>query len=176
MQNTKPRSPLRCKIGTVVGIAGKVRTVVNRDGRCKLLIKPDDVPGFTVFAEFFEKLEILKRLKIRRGSAVVVRGRYVSYGAKTICLFDCCLVLEPRLKKSPEELEAESLRLHNSRQERSKVLIQAVEEMMKHPLSLEEKRAQIKRHHADAKRFGKRDARKQHRQDTRKRRSDKTRS
>ena len=64
-----------------------------------------------------------------------------------------------KLKMSPEELEAESLRLHNLRQERSNILIQAVEEMSKHPLSTEQMREQIRRHHEEADRMEKRNPR-----------------
>jgi hypothetical protein len=69
-----------------------------------------------------------------------------------------------RLKMSPEEWEAESLKLHDLRQERSKVALLAVEEMLKHPLSAEQMRAQIRQHHAEADRlekaFAKREQRK----------------
>lgn len=61
-----------------------------------------------------------------------------------------------QLKKSPEELEAESLELHALIQERSKAEIQAVEEMSKHPLSAEQMREQIKRIHAAADKHEKR--------------------
>ena len=61
-----------------------------------------------------------------------------------------------KLKMSPEELEAESLRLPDSNQKRKKAELWAVEEMSKHPLSLEQKREQIKQHHKDADRLEKR--------------------
>ena len=60
-----------------------------------------------------------------------------------------------KLKKSPEELEAESLRFHVLRQERSKVAMQAVKEMSKHPLSSEQFREQIRQHQAEANKYGK---------------------
>jgi hypothetical protein len=50
-----------------------------------------------------------------------------------------------KLKKSPEELEAASFKLHALIQERSRAEIQAVKEMLKHPLSLKQMQAQIKR-------------------------------
>ena len=53
-------------------------------------------------------------------------------------------------KQSPEEIEAESLRLHVLRQQRNKEAIAAVKEMSKHPLSLEQMREQIREHHAEA--------------------------
>ncbi len=64
-------------------------------------------------------------------------------------------------KMSPEEWEAESLKLHDLRQERSKVALLAVEEMMKHPLSAEQKIAQIKRNHRIADRLEKAFARRE---------------
>jgi hypothetical protein len=64
-----------------------------------------------------------------------------------------------KLKMSPEELEAESLRLHDLRQERSKVEIKAVEEMSKHPLSSEQFREQIRQHHEEADRLEMRESR-----------------
>jgi hypothetical protein len=63
-------------------------------------------------------------------------------------------------KRSPEEWEAESLRLHDLRQERSKVELRAVEEMLKRPLSAEQMREQIERNHAEADRIEKREQRK----------------
>ncbi len=66
-----------------------------------------------------------------------------------------------RSKRSPEELEADSLRLHDLRQERSKVALRAVEEMSKHPLSAEQKREQIERHHAEVDRLEKAFARRE---------------
>ncbi len=66
-----------------------------------------------------------------------------------------------RSKRSPEELEADSLKLHDLRQERSKVALLAVKEMLKHPLSAEQKIAQIERNHADADRLEKAFARRE---------------
>jgi hypothetical protein len=60
-----------------------------------------------------------------------------------------------KLKRSPEELEADSLKLHASRQERSRVALRAVEEMLKHPLSSEQMREQIERNHRIADRHEK---------------------
>jgi hypothetical protein len=71
-----------------------------------------------------------------------------------------------RSKRSPEELEADSLKLHDSRQERSKVALQAVAEMMKHPLSAEQKIAQIKRNHRIADRYEKELAKREEKEDS----------
>lgn len=55
-----------------------------------------------------------------------------------------------KLKMSPEELEAESLRFHVLREKRREEGEKAVAEMSKHPLSLEQMRAQIREHQAEA--------------------------
>jgi hypothetical protein len=69
-----------------------------------------------------------------------------------------------RLKRSPEEMETDSFAFHALIQERSKAGLRAVEEMSKHPLSAEQMREQIERHHAEADRlekaFAKREQRK----------------
>ena len=66
-----------------------------------------------------------------------------------------------RLKRSPEELEADSLRFHVSTQQRKKAELRAVAEMSKHPLSSEQKIAQITRNHAEADRLEKAFARRE---------------
>ncbi len=66
-----------------------------------------------------------------------------------------------RSKRSPEEMEADSLAFEASRQKRIKAAIQAVEEMKKHPLSLEQKREQIERNHLIAERLEKAFARRE---------------
>lgn len=77
------------------------------------------------------------------------------FGSK-ICIIRTEILIMSKLKMSPEELKAESLRLHDLRQERSKVASQAVKEMSKHPLSSEQFREQIRQHHEDAERLEKR--------------------
>jgi hypothetical protein len=61
-----------------------------------------------------------------------------------------------QLKRSPEKLEADSLRFHASAQKRKEAASLAVQEMSKHPLSLEQKREQVRRTHAEADRLEKR--------------------
>ncbi len=85
------KSVLPFKIGAVVELTGKVTKRVRREGECKLVIEPGDVPGFVVFADFSEKSETLKKAKIRKGSLVSVRGKFLSYGAKAVCLSECKL-------------------------------------------------------------------------------------
>ncbi len=80
-------------VNSVVEVSGKVQKRVKRDGQCKLVIEPGDVPGFVVFADFSEKSETLKKAKIRKGSSVSVRGKFQTFGASAVCLSGC------RLKK-----------------------------------------------------------------------------
>jgi hypothetical protein len=80
-------------VNSVVEVSGKVQKRVKRDGQCKLVIEPGDVPGFVVFADFSEKSETLKKAKIRKGSSVSVRGKFQTFGASVVCLSGC------RLKK-----------------------------------------------------------------------------
>lgn len=51
-------------------------------------------------------------------------------------------------KMSPEELNAESLRLRDLIDKGSEAELRGVEEMSKHPLSLEQMREQVRRQHA----------------------------
>ena len=93
------KSVLPFKVGAVVELSGKVTKCVRREGECKLVIEPGDVPGFVVFADFSEKSETLEKAKIRKGSLVSVRGKFLSYGAKAVCLSDCRLQRFATLKK-----------------------------------------------------------------------------
>ena len=91
MQNSakQVKSVLPFKVGAVLDIAGKVQKVVKRDGQCKLVIEPGDVPGFVVFADCPGELENLTKLNIRKGSLVSVRGKFQTFGAAAVCLSDC---------------------------------------------------------------------------------------
>jgi hypothetical protein len=53
--------------------------------------EPGDVPGFVVFADCPGEVENLTKLNIRKGSLVSIRGKFLSYGAKAVCLSDCRL-------------------------------------------------------------------------------------
>ncbi len=71
-----------------------------------------------------------------------------------------------KLKRTPEELEAERSELHALIQERSKGELRAVEEMKKHPLTTEQMRAQIRRTHAEADRLEKAFAKREERENS----------
>jgi hypothetical protein len=86
------KSVLPFKIGAVVELAGKVTKRVWREGKCKLVIEPGDVPGFVVFADCPGELENLTKLNIWKGSSVSVRGKFETFGASAVCLSDCRLI------------------------------------------------------------------------------------
>ncbi len=85
------KSILPFKIGAVLDIAGKCQKVVKRNGLCKLVIQPENAPDFIVFANCSSDAETVRSSKIRKGSSVLVRGRFASYGSKAVCLIDCKL-------------------------------------------------------------------------------------
>jgi hypothetical protein len=85
------RDSLSQLVGAAVEVSGKVQKRVKRDGQCKLVIEPGDVPGFVVFADCQPDAEKLRKAKIRKGSLVSVRGKFQSYGASAVCLSDCRL-------------------------------------------------------------------------------------
>jgi hypothetical protein len=80
------------KVGAVVELTGKVTKRVRREGECKLVIEPGDVPGFVAFADFTSDADTVRNSKIRKGSPVSVRGKFQSYGAAAVCLSDCQIV------------------------------------------------------------------------------------
>jgi ribosome-associated protein YbcJ (S4-like RNA binding protein) len=85
------RDRLSAVVGAVVDISGKVQKVVKRDGQCKLVIQPGDVPGFVVFADCISDAETVRNSKIRKGSSVRVKGKFQTFGALAVCLSDCSL-------------------------------------------------------------------------------------
>jgi hypothetical protein len=86
-------------VGAVLDVAGKVQKVVRRDGQCKLVIEPDNAPGFVVFADCTSGAEKVRESKIRKGTSVAVRGRFASYGSKAVCLIDCRLMPDGNLER-----------------------------------------------------------------------------
>jgi hypothetical protein len=91
------RDSLSPLVGAVVDVSGKVQKRVKRDGQCKLVIEPGDVPGFVVFADCLSDAENLTKLNIRKGSLVRVKGKLRTFGASAVCLSDC------RLRKLEED-------------------------------------------------------------------------
>ena len=85
------KSVLPFKIGSVVELTGKVTKRVRREGECKLVIEPGDVPGFVVFADCTSDAETVTNSKIRKGSSVRVKGKLQTFGASAVCLSDCRL-------------------------------------------------------------------------------------
>ncbi len=78
-------------VGAVVEVSGKVQKRVKRDGQCKLVIEPGDVPGFVVFADCQPDADTVRNSKIRKGSSVRVKGKFQTFGSAAVCLVDCRL-------------------------------------------------------------------------------------
>jgi hypothetical protein len=85
------RDSLSELVGAAVDVSGKVQKLVKRDGQCKLVIEPGDVPGFVVFADCLSDAETVIKRKIRKGSSVRVKGKFQTFGASAVCLSDCRL-------------------------------------------------------------------------------------
>ncbi len=95
------RDRLSQVVGAAVEVSGTVQKRVKRDGQCKLVIEPGDVPGFVVFADCLKDAETVTNSKIRKGSSVAVRGKFATFGAAAVCLSDCRLQqLATQKKKS----------------------------------------------------------------------------
>jgi hypothetical protein len=86
------RDSLSAVVGAVVEVSGTVQKRVKRDGQCKLVIEPGDVPGFVVFADCLKDAENFTKLHFRKGSLVSVRGKFETFGAAAVCLSDCRLL------------------------------------------------------------------------------------
>ncbi len=86
------RDNLSQLVNSAVEVSGKVQKRVKRDGLCRLIIEPGDVPGFVVFADCRSDAETVTNSKIRKGSLVSVRGKLQSFGASAVCLSDCRLL------------------------------------------------------------------------------------
>jgi predicted HAD superfamily phosphohydrolase len=85
------RENLSQLVGAAVEVSGKVQKFAKREGICRLVIEPGDVPGFVVFADCLTDAEKLRKAKIRKGSSVAVRGKFETFGTSAVCLSDCRL-------------------------------------------------------------------------------------
>jgi hypothetical protein len=85
------RKNLSQLVNSAVEVSGTVQKRVKRDGQCKLVIEPGDVPGFVVFADCQLDAAKVTARKIRKGSFVSVRGKLLSFGSAAVCLSDCYL-------------------------------------------------------------------------------------
>jgi primosomal replication protein N len=85
------RDRLSAVVGSAVDISGTVQKVVKRNGQCKLVIQPGDVPGFVVFADCLSDAETVIKRKIRKGSSVRVKGKFQTFGAAAVNLSGCRL-------------------------------------------------------------------------------------
>jgi primosomal replication protein N len=89
----KARKDLSGLVGAAVDVSGTVQKRVKRDGECKLVIEPGDVPGFVVFADCLTDEKSVISRKIRKGSLVSVRGKLATFGSAAVCLSDCRLLI-----------------------------------------------------------------------------------
>jgi hypothetical protein len=87
------RKSLAFAVGAAVDVSGTVQKLVKREGQCKLVIEPGDVPGFVVFADCRADEKAVISRKIRKGSSVAVRGKFKTFGASAVCLSGCRLKL-----------------------------------------------------------------------------------
>jgi primosomal replication protein N len=85
------RLKLSFAVGSLLEVSGKVLKCAKREGVCRLVIEPGDVPGFVVFADCLGDVETVIKRKIRKGSLVRVKGKLQSFGASAVCLSDCRL-------------------------------------------------------------------------------------
>lgn len=85
------RSALSQLVGVALEVSGKVLKNVKRDGQCKLVIQPGDVPSFTVFADALSDSETVRNRKIRKGSTVAIRGELHAFGLSAVNLSNCRL-------------------------------------------------------------------------------------
>ncbi len=98
------RENLSKLVNSVVEVSGTVQKRVKRDGLCRLVIEPGDVPGFVVFADCQLDAGEVEARKIRKGSPVAVRGKFQSFGSAAVCLSDCQLQqLATQKKKSSDK-------------------------------------------------------------------------
>jgi hypothetical protein len=97
------RDRLSQVVGAAVEVSGTVQKRVKRDGQCKLVIQPGDVPGFVVFADCRTDAETVTNSKIRKGSLVSVRGKFQTFGALAVCLSDCRLQQPATQKKKSSD-------------------------------------------------------------------------
>jgi hypothetical protein len=93
------RDRLSQVVGAAVDVSGTVLKRVKRDGLCRLVIQPGDVPGFVVFADCQPDAGEVEARKIRKGSLVSVRGKFQSFGSSAVCLSDCQLQQPATQKK-----------------------------------------------------------------------------
>jgi hypothetical protein len=81
------RAGLSFAIGANVEICGRVAKVVRRDGRHKLIIDAVADSDLTVFADFSRA----RKEKLRKGSAVLICGKFQTFGLTAVCLSECKL-------------------------------------------------------------------------------------
>jgi len=85
------RASLSSAIGAAVEVSGSVEKRVRRDGKCKLVIRPNE-SKLIVFADCISDAATVQARKIRKGSSVSLRGKFQTFGFSAVCLSDCRLM------------------------------------------------------------------------------------
>jgi len=81
------RADLSFAVGASLEVSGRVVKVVRRDGRYKIVIGPGEDTDLIIFADF----KRVQKKKLRKGSAVLIRGKFQTFGLSAVCLSDCKL-------------------------------------------------------------------------------------
>jgi hypothetical protein len=76
----------------VLKVSGKVKKCAKREGVCRLVIEPDGGCRLVVLADCLSDVKKVIARKIKKGSAVTVRGKFQSAGSLMVCLSDCRLI------------------------------------------------------------------------------------
>jgi hypothetical protein len=79
------RAGLSFAIGANVEVCGRVLKVVRREVRYKLIIETVEDTDLTIFANFSRA----QKKNLRKNAAVLVRGKFQSFGLSAVCLSEC---------------------------------------------------------------------------------------
>jgi hypothetical protein len=81
------RAGLSFAIGASLEVSGRVVKIVRRDARYKMVIETGEDTDLIIFADF----KRAQKKKLRKGSAVLIRGKFQTFGLSAVCLSDCKL-------------------------------------------------------------------------------------
>jgi hypothetical protein len=81
------RASLSFAVGASLEGSGTILKFVKRDELCRLVIETGADSNLTIFANFSRA----QKKKLRKNSAVLVRGKLKSFGLSAVCLDDCKL-------------------------------------------------------------------------------------
>ncbi len=83
------RASLSFAIGASLEVSGRVMKVVRRDARYKIVVGPG--AGAETDLRVFADFKRAQKKKLRKGSAVLIRGKFQTFGLTAVCLSDCKL-------------------------------------------------------------------------------------